>query len=42
MKIGFSGEKMREIGTECLEASNFYNGTEPTGYNEEQNLFLAY
>jgi len=42
VKIGFSSEKMRQVGTESLEASNFYNGAEPSGYNEEQNLFLAY
>lgn len=42
MKIGFSGKKVGKVSTECLEASNFYNSTQPSGYNEEQNLFLAY
>lgn len=42
MKISFSSKEVRQISAEYFKAANLHNGTQSSGNNEEQNLFLAY
>lgn len=41
IKVGLLDKEMRKIGAENLKAADFYNGTQSSGNDEEQNLFLA-
>lgn len=41
MKVSFFNKEVWQISAEYFEAANFNNGTQSSGNNEEQNLFLA-
>ena len=41
VEIGLARKEVRQGSAEELEASDFYNGTQSSRNDEEQNLFLA-
>lgn len=41
IEVGFFYKEVRKIGAENLKAAYFYNGTQSSCNDEEQNLFLA-
>jgi hypothetical protein len=42
MEVDFLCKEMWKIGAENFKAAYFYNGTQSSCNDEEQNLFLAY